>query len=46
MVGKLSPGDQKKKKNKNFDKIKEIPVEMTKKYMLIIPRKYNLNYKN
>ena len=37
---------QKKKKIKNFDKIKEVQVEMTKKFMLIIPRKPNLNYKN
>ena len=35
----------KRKRKIHFDKIKELQVEVIEK-MLIIPRKYNLNYKN
>ena len=35
----------KTKRKKNFDKIKELQVEVIQKNVLIIPRKYNLNYK-
>ena len=36
----------KTKRKKNFDKNKELQVEMFEKIMLMIPRNYNLNYKN
>ena len=36
----------KTKRKKNFDKIKELQVEVIKKFMVRIPRNYNLNYKN
>ena len=37
--------NQKRKRKKHFDKLKELQVEVILKIMLIIPRNYILSYK-